>query len=559
MAIPTVFAPVKRDDFTLRPFQVHKQYRLSSVDLVDSSSGYNIVDAIHTSLKTPIGSDRVSNDPTNSWDGSYQHVIWQAYNHLYYKFPYDPYATLEHSNKRYTYKFLNYSASVFSIPAMDFGERVKPGSVIVSNSSHAFTLVDDNNGNLYDPSINTGSFSKRYGLVGYWGFNDVFKRFKYRDGTITRGSIGYESRVFEPDDMSHCRNVSFTPGVTINTSGSGMAANFTGQSLMLTHDRPEFNFTANEDFTIAFWIKAPISQSVLTSTRNSIISKRGVKREVVYGENLKYNQNDLLISAPHYSSSIANSSTDVYPYHFEIINQSDTGSQGILVFKVSNGVQTVSFNSLSNINDGTYRHIAVTKNGTTLSFYRDGTFVNDTICDLGHCINNNALLFGADNLDYSNGFSGSLDELRFYDYALTDSEIATLADNSNMSMYQTAVVGNVFYRQGNIVITPFDPKYLNAFKNTWNVTYKGTHTIYQYEVLCRVKKGSFNLTYNPTARISPKSDLLTDDMTGSLLLPYATTIGMYNDTGELVAVAKFGQPIQMRDDVDLNFLVRWDA
>jgi hypothetical protein len=42
-------------------------------------------------------------------------------------------------------------------------------------------------------------------------------------------------------------------------------------------------------------------------------------------------------------------------------------------------------------------------------------------------------------------------------------------------------------------------------------------------------------------------------------MPYATSIGLYNDKGELMAIAKLGQSIQMRDDVDLNFLVKMDA
>lgn len=67
------------------------------------------------------------------------------------------------------------------------------------------------------------------------------------------------------------------------------------------------------------------------------------------------------------------------------------------------------------------------------------------------------------------------------------------------------------------------------------------------------------MTYNPTARKSHKSDLLINDMTGSVLYPYATTIGLYSSEGDLVAVAKMGQPIQMRDDVDINILIRFDS
>ena len=40
--------------------------------------------------------------------------------------------------------------------------------------------------------------------------------------------------------------------------------------------------------------------------------------------------------------------------------------------------------------------------------------------------------------------------------------------------------------------------------------------------------------------------------------PYVTTIGLYNKDYQLLAVGKLAQPIQKRDDVDMNFIVRWD-
>ena len=33
---------------------------------------------------------------------------------------------------------------------------------------------------------------------------------------------------------------------------------------------------------------------------------------------------------------------------------------------------------------------------------------------------------------------------------------------------------------------------------------------------------------------------------------------IYNDDAQMLAVAKLAQPIQKRDDVDMNFVVRWD-
>jgi len=41
-------------------------------------------------------------------------------------------------------------------------------------------------------------------------------------------------------------------------------------------------------------------------------------------------------------------------------------------------------------------------------------------------------------------------------------------------------------------------------------------------------------------------------------LPYITTIGLYNDDAQLLAIGKPSQAIQKRDDVDMNFIVRWD-
>ena len=40
--------------------------------------------------------------------------------------------------------------------------------------------------------------------------------------------------------------------------------------------------------------------------------------------------------------------------------------------------------------------------------------------------------------------------------------------------------------------------------------------------------------------------------------PYITSIGLYNDKSQLLAVGKLSQAIQKRDDIDMNFVVRWD-
>ena len=47
-------------------------------------------------------------------------------------------------------------------------------------------------------------------------------------------------------------------------------------------------------------------------------------------------------------------------------------------------------------------------------------------------------------------------------------------------------------------------------------------------------------------------------VTSSTFTPYITTIGLYDDAGQLLAIGKLAQPIKKPANVDLNFLVRMD-
>ena len=156
-------------------------------------------------------------------------------------------------------------------------------------------------------------------------------------------------------------------------------------------------------------------------------------------------------------------------------------------------------------------------------------------------------------------------EIRIYDKALSSTAIRSLSDNTPLtgSAYQTSVVGNTFYKLGQSIISSPLPQYNRAFVpdgpglNKWNYSYKGTHTIWENEVLVEVPAGTFNVTMNPTALQRPNTDRLKKDFTSSLT-PYITTIGLYNNDAQLLAIGKLAQPITKRSDVDMNFIVRWD-
>jgi hypothetical protein len=182
------------------------------------------------------------------------------------------------------------------------------------------------------------------------------------------------------------------------------------------------------------------------------------------------------------------------------------------------------------------------------------------------------------------------------------------------------VVGNVFYSHGIITITrDTDTARLNMIDSDWQLNYQSTNTIYENEILLVVDEDEFNTSTNPTAvnfvnlvntqyttsvegvkRTSTydvariKNDYYSEhtfasgailygqpitssvtisgwggfeqyeysssiDPTGSFIAPYVTTIGLYDENMDMVAVAKLGTPIKSTPDLPVNFLVRIDT
>jgi hypothetical protein len=75
-------------------------------------------------------------------------------------------------------------------------------------------------------------------------------------------------------------------------------------------------------------------------------------------------------------------------------------------------------------------------------------------------------------------------------------------------------VGNVFYRNGKIVImtsgSAFDGLFFNppnTFNYEYDLEFKSSHTIFEKQVICTVNPGEFNVSTNPTALLSTSASL----------------------------------------------------
>lgn len=119
------------------------------------------------------------------------------------------------------------------------------------------------------------------------------------------------------------------------------------------------------------------------------------------------------------------------------------------------------------------------------------------------------------------------------------------------------VVGDIIYSHGQAIITDRDIASHYSSYLAPVVEWKASQPIYTYNIQCRVKDSEMNFTYNRTA-VSGSNGTMTSNITGSEFTPYVTTVGLYNDANELIALAKLGKPIPKSQNSDMTFEIKLD-
>ena len=163
-------------------------------------------------------------------------------------------------------------------------------------------------------------------------------------------------------------------------------------------------------------------------------------------------------------------------------------------------------------------------------------------------------------------------------------------------LYGALKVGDVIYEHGIVIITNSgitgsingygyveygatlygggDLSFINSFYNDLiTCSFESTVTIYETQYKCTIRENEFNFSNNPSLlsgsiAISngsgssfpqPGSVKLNDNVTGSYFSPYITTVGLYNNNKELLAVAKLAQPLPVSPTTDTSILINFDT
>ena len=202
-------------------------------------------------------------------------------------------------------------------------------------------------------------------------------------------------------------------------------------------------------------------------------------------------------------------------------------------------------------------------------------------------LENEIAVFSIPQIYYGEGIKPGSLTLTTGSVTYTDDGFSNLIDSASN------VKGNIFYDRGFVIATK-DIQSGSSFTD-YSLQYRSTKTIYENEIFISVLESEFNASTNPTAltnidfesfqailddpitkqkytgsfyniksaRVNPlfwEYDFsASNDPTGSYLAPYITTIGLYDNEMNMIAVAKLPQPIKSMPDYPLNFIIRFDT
>jgi hypothetical protein len=516
---PTVFKKIDATDVNINAFQTYKSWTVTSGSATSSVLPLCGIYS-DTNILPALGSGLTYNDAANI-DGSLQTITYFSTNHFYYKYKTEPLKTFGPTDLNKITKNLYHSASILSFPQVRIGEGIKPASFQLSypavisyyatasygTSSYynnAVSFSSDRYGNLIDNTYPTASIISD--IMWYEGFNEYFD--------ASRAT--YQSA-----------NVTYVPGISYNNASGqyGYAAQFNGNGYIKT----ELNglYDRNHDYAVSFFIKAENTGSdsriILTKSTSSLSPQ--------------------------------------YPFKIEL----DTNS--CINFTVAGSTEFQSRITSSIAMNAAEHHVVCQTTGSVMELWIDGTLhasasstlLIDTLSPLSASarIDNKDPLF-VGGYDSGYGLTGMLDEIRIYNKALTNTQIGYLSDlDTDLTFMQTNRVGNVFSKQGLVVITTPDYRYNNVLNTPFTASYRSTKTIYEMNVIAKIGSGDFNMSSN----LSLTQD---DDQTyksfvsSSSFSPYITTIGLYDSSGQLLAIGKLAQPVRKLTDVDMNLLIRID-
>lgn len=161
--------------------------------------------------------------------------------------------------------------------------------------------------------------------------------------------------------------------------------------------------------------------------------------------------------------------------------------------------------------------------------------------------------------------------------SLSDDGEGNLINNAN-----GLICGQIFYSHGLAIITDSGSLYSGLYgtgsygvsnygivnnvsfvepfitSNNVSCSFSSSFTLFQTQFRCTVEASDYNFTLNPSIISSSAEGTIYNFATASYFSPYVTTVGLYNEAQDLIAVAKLAKPLPLNSVTDTNIIINID-
>jgi len=164
----------------------------------------------------------------------------------------------------------------------------------------------------------------------------------------------------------------------------------------------------------------------------------------------------------------------------------------------------------------------------------------------------------------------------------TDNITHVITDDGNGNLYVAGTyVGNIIYSHGIATFTfltdnlpPAPEGYgissygesiygggislADLLSTNATCSFSSSLTIYETQYKATIRENEFNFSQNPSILSGSTNDVIYDFATGSYFSPYVTTVGLYDEFQNLLAVGKLSQPLPTSRTTDTTIFINID-
>lgn len=245
-----------------------------------------------------------------------------------------------------------------------------------------------------------------------------------------------------------------------------------------------------------------------------------------------------------------------------IDNKTTTGNPGEEEYRVllAHSIKQLYY---SNYISGSGGHIS---NANTASFNTDGTITGPTYQTSYYNYEQNTV-FPNKTFPLSTFGIISIPSKLYGDYIQPNSfklssigggEEGIYSDDGNGRITRNGVVyGNIIYQHGIVILNKEEALFNIMADGNVTSSFSSSYELFETQYKCTIGESEFNYSTNPTV-LSGSEGHLYNQFTSSYFDPYVTTIGLYNEDYELLAVGKLAQPLPTSRTTDTTILVNID-